>query len=71
MSSETIEALGMLIDQARSGDVVGIAFVALHATGEFSTGITGRARQRPVLTRGMLDELHDELHEIHTQGQTG
>jgi hypothetical protein len=63
-SKRLVEALRYLLREAEAGRVTGLAFVALHAGPEFSTGVIGRARHSPTLTRGMVHVLEDEIRKI-------
>jgi hypothetical protein len=60
----TVEALKYLLREAEAGRVTGLAFVVLHAGPDFSTGVIGRARHSPTLTRGMIQVLDDEIRAI-------
>jgi hypothetical protein len=63
VSDETVRALTKLLNAARKGDVVGIAFVAVcHKT--FFVDAAGIARDRPTLARGMLGNLEDLLSDL-------
>lgn len=64
VSEETVDVLKYLLSEATAGNVRGIAFVALHNGHEFSSGIIGKPRLVPVLTRGMVRALDDELRVI-------
>ena len=58
----TILALERLITQARAGELVGLAYVAVHRK-QFTIDCIGRAEDNPILTRGMLACLDDELRD--------
>jgi hypothetical protein len=63
-SDSTIGVLESLLEDAHSGNVVGIAFVALRKRRQFVMGATGEARRNPVFARGMLACLDDALGEM-------
>lgn len=60
VSHETVAALEYLLSQARSGAIVGMAFVALHSGREYSSGVLGHCKHEPTLTLGMIDALAHE-----------
>ncbi len=62
-SQETIDALTALLAEARSGAVVGLAYVAVHKEDEFTADVLGTAKTSPVLTIGMLQILERRLGE--------
>ena len=62
VSHETIEALQQLLEQAKQGELVGLAFVALMKRRRYIVNTAGECRNDPTLTRGMVMALDDELH---------
>jgi len=58
---ETIQVLRELLADAEAGRLSGVALVATYHGQEYAGFLTGYAKERPILTRGMLDELKDEL----------
>ena len=66
MSRETVDTLEHLLAEARSGRLIGLAYVAMHKTYDYSVDIAGETRRSPTLTRGMLNLLDDELAGIIT-----
>lgn len=61
ISTDTVEALETLLDSARNGSVIGMAFVAIYKRHQFIANATGEAYRHPVLARGMLATLDDSL----------
>lgn len=61
MSQDTVEALGELLTQAETGDVIGVAFVAMYRQRRFITNTAGECRRNPVFARGMIAALDDQL----------
>ena len=59
-----MRALEYLIQEARAGRVVGLAWLAMHKTFDYSVDIAGETKRSPTLTRGMLHLLDDELSAI-------
>lgn len=69
VSRETITALEQMLDGARSGAVIGIAFVLLLKKRRYLVNCAGEAARDPTLTRGCLCSLDDELSRM-VQGKT-
>ena len=69
VSQDVIEAAEMLLNAARSGELTGLAFVAMRRRGRYFTDSTGSCASNPTLTRGALGELTDKVsdmqHSIH------
>lgn len=61
ISLETIEVLAALLVEAQRGDVIGLAFVAMHKPHEVSADSVGELRKVPSLARGLLMDLSDEI----------
>jgi hypothetical protein len=63
-SKDTVECLTTLLDQAKKGDLVGLAFGAIMRHSNYSVHATGAARLNPTFTRGIIAALDDRLGEI-------
>lgn len=64
-SRDAIEALEDLLDAARAGKVIGVAYVALKPGGkDHYVDAAGECRAHPTLTRGMLRTLDDALAKL-------
>lgn len=61
---ETIEALEMLLAQARAGKILGVAYVAMRKRREYVGEATGEAYRSPTFARGMVAALDDYLAEL-------
>lgn len=61
LSEDTIECLERLLEEAKSGQVIGIAFAALMRRRHYITHACGEVLRERVYTRGMLRELDDGL----------
>lgn len=61
-SAATIKELEELLKEARAGNIVGLAYIALASKG-YSVNIVGQANARPTLTRGMIRVLDDLLRD--------
>lgn len=60
-SKETVDLLLSLLADARAGQVVGLAYIALHKGHEYEAGVTGTAKTSPLLTIGMMRILEQRL----------
>jgi hypothetical protein len=58
---QTIEALTELLEAAKAGKVIGLAYVALHLQDEYSADLVGQARRSPLLSRGICRCLEDAI----------
>lgn len=61
LSSDTVECLAELLEQAKAGKVIGIAFSAILKRRNYWVNTAGEARRSPTFTRGMLRALDDQL----------
>ena len=61
ISHDTIEALTELLEDARRGELIGIAFAAMYKQRKFIVDTAGEAHRNPIFTRGMLACLDDKL----------
>lgn len=64
ISHDTIEALSTLLDQAKRGDLIGVAFAAMYNEGGYLVDAAGEAHKSPTFARGMIKALDDKLREI-------
>jgi hypothetical protein len=61
LSVDTVEVLETLLQHARAGEVIGIAFAAQLRRRAFIVNTAGEAHRNPVFARGMVAALDDEL----------
>lgn len=61
LSTETIAALEVLLQDARAGHLLGMAFAAMYRDRTFIVNTTGEAHRNPIFTRGMIACLDDKL----------
>ena len=57
----TVEALKQLLEEARLGRIVGLAYIALHCGPDYTADIVGAALLHPLLTRGIAAALADAV----------
>ena len=60
----TVEELTKLLEKAKTGAIVGLAFVAMHQGGEYSGDVIGRAKAFPVYTLGLIRALEAIVHRL-------
>lgn len=61
LSTETIECLEQLLERARSGDVIGLAFAAMLRERSYIVDSAGEAHRNPTFGLGMVRMLDNEL----------
>jgi hypothetical protein len=59
--NDTVACLEMLLDHARNGEVIGIAFAAMLKRRSYIVNTAGEAHRNPTFTRGMVAALDDQL----------
>jgi hypothetical protein len=60
----TVDVLTLLLDRALTGEIVGIAYVVLHAGTDFSADVVGSCTDHPLLCRGIASTLADTVAEF-------
>lgn len=61
VSHDTVECLELLLQQARHGEVIGIAFAVMLKRRTFIVNAAGEAHRNPTFSRGMIAALDDQL----------
>lgn len=61
VSRDTVEALEQLLEAAREGQIVGLAFGAMLRRKRYLVNCAGEACRDPTTARGMICALDDEL----------
>lgn len=61
LSTDTIECLEQLLEHAKRGDLVGIAFAAMLKRRGYIVNSAGEAHRNPTFARGMIASLSDQL----------
>lgn len=61
VSHDTVEALKTLYEQAKKGEVTGIAYAAMLKRRGYIVNTAGEAHRSPTYSRGMLLALDDKL----------
>lgn len=64
-SQDTIEALESLLIEAKTGRLIGLAYVGLYPARAYAIDVAGEARAAPVFTHGLVALLAHELIRIH------
>jgi hypothetical protein len=60
-SSDTAQVLSELMELAKTGELIGFAFVSLYRRRRVQTGATGEASRSPVFTLGAVRILEQNL----------
>ena len=58
---DVVAVLALMLDEARRGEVTGIAFAVSLRNMHYVTGIEGYCCEHPTFARGMVALLSDEL----------
>lgn len=61
VSRDTVKCLETLLEGARKGEVIGIAFAAMLKKRAYITNAAGEAFRNPTFSRGMVATLDDQL----------
>jgi hypothetical protein len=61
VSHDTVACLETLLEQARRGEVIGVAFGAILKRNNYIVNTAGEAHRNPTFARGILLALDDQL----------
>lgn len=61
ISTDTVHACEQLLEEARRGDVIGIAVAVMRRQRSYSVDVAGECRRNPTFTLGMLRTLDHKL----------
>lgn len=61
ISRDTVEALTVLLEGAKAGEITGIAYACTMRRMRYITNVAGLCYKEPTFTRGMVASLNDEL----------
>lgn len=61
ISHDTVEALQTLLEDAHSGEIIGMAFAVMYKGRDYIVNATGEAYRSPTFTRGMIQALDDRM----------
>lgn len=61
LSTDTEEALAQLLDLARRGELIGVAFAGMLRQRRYFVNTAGEAHRNPTFARGCVSALDDEL----------
>ena len=64
ISHDTVEALEMLLQLARQGEITGIAFVCTMPRARYITNVAGWCYRNATAARGMVAFLSDQLASL-------
>jgi hypothetical protein len=63
VSNDTVECIEQLLEHARSGELIGIAFAVMLKRRGYIVNTAGEAHRNATFTRGMLRALDDHLSQ--------
>jgi hypothetical protein len=61
LSHDTVQCLEQLLDKARKGEIIGLAFAAMCRRRQYMVDTAGEAHRNLTYARGMVCALNDEL----------
>lgn len=61
VSHDTVECLKTLLEHAKSGEIIGVAYTAMLRRRGYIANTAGEAHRNPTFTRGMVAALDDQL----------
>lgn len=61
VSHDTIQCLEALLEKAKAGEIIGLAYAAMHKKRRYTVHSCGEAHRNPTFARGMVAALDDEL----------
>lgn len=64
LSGDSVEVLEALLEEARAGRLIGIAFAAMYRQRRYIVNTAGEARRSPTFSLGMVQMLADELRRL-------
>ena len=71
VSTDTVECLQLLLQRAKRGEVIGLAYCAMLKQRAYIVNTAGVAHDSPTFARGMVAALDDSLsNRIHNRGET-
>lgn len=60
-SQDTVACLRDLLARAERGEVIGVAYAAMHKRRKYTVHACGEAARNPTFARGMVGALSDDL----------
>jgi hypothetical protein len=68
VSHDTVEVLTTLLDEAKAGNIIGLALVAMHRRRRYEFALTGEAERSPTFTLGTITKLQlDVAQKVNDQ----
>lgn len=65
IDNDTVTALEHLLESAKAGKIIGLAYIALHNGPDYSGDVIGHAKSRPLFTMGVVRALEDLVADHH------
>jgi hypothetical protein len=61
VSRDTIECLRLLLEEAERGEVIGVAYAAMHKRRQYTVHACGEAHRNPTFSSGIVGALWFDL----------
>lgn len=61
VSNDTVECCRVLYEQAKKGELIGLAFAGMLKKRGYIVNTSGEAHRNPTFARGMVQALDDQL----------
>jgi len=61
LSKDTIECLTQLLDHAKAGHILGVAYGAMYKGRRYIVNVAGECHRNRTFTRGIVADLDEEL----------
>lgn len=69
VSHDTVKCLEALLERAKQGDIIGIAYAVMYRRREFRVHTCGEMHRNPTFTRGAVAALNDQVSRQQWGGQ--
>lgn len=69
VSRDTVECLRSLLEAAERGEVIGVAWAAMHKRRQYTVHACGEAHRNPTFSSGMVGALWFDL-QLQARGET-
>jgi hypothetical protein len=68
VSEDTVECLEAMLERARRGEIIGIAYAAMQSNRKFFYNSCGEAHRNPTFAAGMTQAmLHGLMRKVHNE----
>lgn len=64
VSRDTVQTLEILLEEARRGELIGLAYSAMYRPRDFTVNATGEVKRSPILASGMVSRLQNYIYTL-------